>query len=212
MCSYDVLTLHGEGLVSATALLVHLHYKYLVGRDGELVKDKYGTLILVARNGCGIVIGTQREDDLLLNGCTLHHLLIHNLEGHKVHLVWYIRCILHLRMKVEQIIVDVKLTQQILDAERLAADVLDVAFVVLVDSLADKVYQLRRLTAKLLQIDVESIVGTVHLTAIVNKIFHLDIQEQWLIGVFHIECVETAAVPLCRCCVKISRCRIARRQ
>ena len=63
-------------------------------------------------------------------GCTLHHLLIHNLEGHKVHLVWYIRCVLHLRMEVEQTIVGVESTQQILDAERLAADVLDVAFVV----------------------------------------------------------------------------------
>ena len=71
---------------------------------------------------------------------------------------------------------------------------LDVAFVVLVDSLADKMYQLRRLTAKLLQIDVESIVGTVHLTAIVNKVLHLDIQEQRLIRVLHIEGVETATL------------------
>ena len=100
LCSYDVLTLHGEGLVSTTALLVHLHYKYLVGRDCELVEHEYSTLILVARNSCGIVIGTQRENDLLLNGCTLHHLLIHNLEGHEVHLVRYIRCVLHLRMEV----------------------------------------------------------------------------------------------------------------
>ena len=80
-------------------------------------------------------------------------------------------------MEVEQAIVGVESTQQILDTECLAADVLDVAFVVLVDGLADKVYQLRRLTAKLLQIDVESIVGTVHLTAIVNKVLHLDIQK-----------------------------------
>ena len=36
-------------------------------------------------------------------------------------------------MEVEQTIVGVESTQQILDAERLAADVLDVAFVVLVD-------------------------------------------------------------------------------
>ncbi len=177
LCSYNVLTLNGEGLVSATALLVHLHHKHLVGRDGELVEDKYGTLILITCNGCGIIVCTQREDYLLLNGCTLHHLLIYNLEGHEVHFVWYIRCVLHLRMEVEQAIVGVESTQQILDAERLAADVLDVAFVVLVDSLADKVYQLRRLTAKLLQIDVESIVRTVYLTAIVNKVLHLDIQE-----------------------------------
>ena len=97
-------------------------------------------------------------------------------------------------MEVEQTIVGVESTQQILDAERLTADVLDVAFVVLVDSLADKVYQLRRLTAKLLQIDVESIVRTVHLTAIVNEVLHLDIQEQRLIGVLHIEGVETATL------------------
>ena len=65
LCSYDVLTLHGEGLVSATVLLVHLHHKHLVSRDGELVEDKYGTLIFVASNGCGIIVCTQREDDLL---------------------------------------------------------------------------------------------------------------------------------------------------
>ena len=122
---------------------MHLHHKHLVGRDGELIENKYGTLVLVARNGCGIIVCTQWEDDLFLNGCTLHHLLIHNIESHKVHLVWYIRCVLHLRMEVEQAIVGVESTQQILDAERLAADVLDVAFVVLVDSLADKVWKIQ---------------------------------------------------------------------
>ena len=93
--------------MSATALLVHLHHKHLIGRDCELIEHEYGTLIFVACNGCGIVVCTQREDYLLLNGCTLHHLLIHNLEGHKVHLVWYVRCVLHLRMEVEQTIVGV---------------------------------------------------------------------------------------------------------
>ena len=112
LCSYDVLTFHSEGLVSATALLVHLHHKHLVGRDSELVEHEYGTLILVARNGCGIIVCTQWEDNLLLNGCTLHYLLIHNLEGHKVHLIRYIRCVLRLRMEVKQTIVSVKPTQQ----------------------------------------------------------------------------------------------------
>ena len=96
--------------MSSTALLVHLHHKHLVGGDGELVEHEYGTLILVARNCCGIVVCTQREDDLLLNGCTLHYLLIHNLEGYEVHLVRYIRCVLHLRMEVEQTIVGVEST------------------------------------------------------------------------------------------------------
>ena len=46
--SHDVLTLHGEGLMTASALLVHLHYQHLVGGNGELVKDKDGTLILLS--------------------------------------------------------------------------------------------------------------------------------------------------------------------
>ena len=36
-------------------------------------------------------------------------------------------------------------------------------------------------------------VSYTHLTAIVNKVLHLDIQEQRLIGVLHIEGVETVS-------------------
>ena len=45
--------------MTASALLVHLHYQHLVGGNGELVKDKDSTLILLSGDSRGIVVGTQ---------------------------------------------------------------------------------------------------------------------------------------------------------
>ena len=53
----------------------------------------------------------------------------------------------------------VKTAQQVLDAERLAPDMLDVPFVVLVDRLRDEIYQFRRLAAEFLQVNVKGVVG-----------------------------------------------------
>ena len=52
----------------------------------------------------------------------------------------------------------VKTAQQVLDAERLAPDMLDVPFVVLVDGLRDEIYQFRRLAAEFLQVNVKGVV------------------------------------------------------
>ena len=53
----------------------------------------------------------------------------------------------------------VKTAQQILDAERLAPDMLDVPFVVLMDGLRNEIYQFRRLAAEFLQVNVKGVVG-----------------------------------------------------
>lgn len=53
---------------------------------------------------------------------------------------------------------------------------LDFTLVVFVDRLHNQMHQLRGFTAQLLQIDVEGIVRTVHRTAVMNKILHLDVQ------------------------------------
>ena len=59
--------------------------------------------------------------------------------------------------------------------------------------LGNKVYQLGRLAAEFLQVDVKGIVRAVHLAAVMNKIGHLDVEQQRLIGILHIEGVETSA-------------------
>ena len=61
-------------------------------------------------------------------------------------------------MEIEQPVMGIEPAQQVLDAERLAPDMLDVASVILVDGLGNKVYQLGRLAAEFLQVDVKGIV------------------------------------------------------
>ena len=87
--------------MTPAAFLVQFHDQYLVGRDGELVKGEHGTLVLVSRYHCGIVMDSERENNLLLNGCTLHYLLIHNLERHEIHLERHIRLVAYLRVEIE---------------------------------------------------------------------------------------------------------------
>ena len=87
----------------------------------------------------------------------------------------------------------VKTAQQVLDAERLAPDMLDVPFVVLVDRLRDEIYQFRRLAAEFLQVNVKGVVGTVHFASVMDEILHLDVQQQRFFRILYIECIETSA-------------------
>ena len=128
--------------MTASALLVHLHHQHLVGGNGELVKDKDSTLILLSGDSRGIVVGTQRKYHLLLDSRALEYLLVHNLERHEIHLIRHIRRVLHLGVEIEQPVMGIEPAQQVLDAERLAPDMLDVASVILVDGLGNKVYSL----------------------------------------------------------------------
>lgn len=73
--------------------------------------------------------------------------------------------------------------QKILDAESLAPDMLHMALVFLVNGGIDKMHQLRRLASEFLQIDFKGIVGAVHLTAVMDEILHLHIQDQRLVGI-----------------------------
>ena len=88
---------------------------------------------------------------LLLDGRAFEDFLVHDLECHEIHLIRHVRRVLHLGMEIKQSVVCIESAQQVLDAERLAPDMLDMAPVVLVDGLGDKVYQLRRLAAELFQ-------------------------------------------------------------
>lgn len=126
--------------MTASALLVHLHYQHLVGGNGELVKDKDGTLVLFSGNSRSIVVGTQWKYHLLLDGRALEYLLVHDLERHEIHLIRHVRRVLHLGMEIKQPVMGIESAQQVLDAKRLAPDMLDVASVILVDGLGNKVY------------------------------------------------------------------------
>ncbi len=61
-----------------------------------------------------IVEGTQRIDDLLLHGGTLHDFLVYNLESYEVHIERHVRGVLHLGMEIEQLAVCVKPLEQVL--------------------------------------------------------------------------------------------------
>ena len=123
--------------MTPAAFLVQFHDQYLVGRNGELVKGEHGTLVLISSYQSGIVVSSERENNLLLDGCTLHHLLIHNLERHEIHLERHIRLVAYLRVEIEQPVMGINTAQEVLDAESLATDVLDMAFVLFVDTLVD---------------------------------------------------------------------------
>ena len=87
----------------------------------------------------------------------------------------------------------IKPPKQELDPETFTADMSDPSFVLPVHGLHNQAYQTRGLIAQFLQIDFHGIVRTVHRTAIVDKILHLDVQKQRLIGVLHVKRVERTA-------------------
>ena len=80
--------------------------------------------------------------------------------------------------------------QKVLDSETLAADVLHLAFVLLVDGLHDEVYQHGTFLAQLLEINLLRIVRTVHRLTVMDEVCHLDIEHERFLGILHIECVE----------------------
>ena len=77
--------------------------------------------------------------------------------------------------------------QQILDAETLAADVLHLALVLLVQRLHDEMHQHGAFASKFLQIDFLRVVRTVHRAAVMDEVLHLHIEQQRFVGVFHVE-------------------------
>ena len=81
--------------------------------------------------------------------------------------------------------------KQVLDAESLAADVLHLALVLLVDGLHDKAYQHRAFATQFLQIDFLRVVRAVYLLAVMDEVAHLHVEQQRFGCIFHVEGVET---------------------
>ena len=100
--------------MTASALLVHLHHQHLVGGNSELVKDKDSRSSFFPATSRGIVVGTQWKYHLLLDSRALEYLLVHNLERHEIHLIRYVRRVLHLGVEIEQPVVGIESAQQVL--------------------------------------------------------------------------------------------------
>ena len=80
--------------------------------------------------------------------------------------------------------------EQILDTETLTTDMTNTAFVILIHGFHNKTYQTGGFVIQLGQIDFHGIVGTVHRFSVMDEITHLHIQQQRLVGILHVECIE----------------------
>ena len=129
--------------MTAPVLLVQLYNKTFIVRDGELVEREDGALVLLSCYARGVVVGAQGEDDLLLHGGTLGDLLIDDLERDEVHVERHVGAVADLRVEIEQPVVGVDTFEEVLNAEALAADMLHLAPVLLVDGFHNQAYQQR---------------------------------------------------------------------
>ena len=192
--THQILVLNHEGLVTTTVLLIQFHHEALVVRDGELRHREHRALALFARHAGSIILRTEWQDNLLLHGGTLRHLLVHNLPCHVVHIKRHVALVLDFRVEIQQSVVRIDSFQQVLYAETLAADVLHLTLVLLVDGLHDKSHQHRTLAAQFLQVNLLRIVRTVYRLAVVDEVAHLHVEQQRLLGILHVEGIEAAVL------------------
>lgn len=174
----------------ASVLLVQLHDKALVVGDGELVEREDGALVPLPGYARGIVVGPQREDDLLLHGGTLGDFLIDDFEGDEVHVEGHVGAVADLRVEIEQTVVGVDAFEEVLNAEALAADMLHFVPVLLVDRLHDKAHEQRRFAPQLREVYLHRVVGAVRGFAVVDEVAHLDVEQQRFGRVADVERVE----------------------
>ena len=103
--------------MSPTVLLRQFHYQALVIRQRELIHRPHRALVAVARHVQHEVLCAQGLDDLLLNGGSLCHLLIHNLPCNEVHVEGHVAGVLNLRVEVQQTVMRIDAFQEELDAK-----------------------------------------------------------------------------------------------
>ena len=73
--------------------------------------------------------------------------------------------------------------------EHLGADMLDIAFVILIDGLHHQFDKYGRLVAEFLEVDVRTVARQTSFDGR-QKVFHLHAQLLWLIGILHVKSVE----------------------
>ncbi len=93
------LVLNHEGLVTAAVLLVQLHHEALAVGDSELRHREHCALAFPSRHECDVVLRTERQDDLLLHGGTLRHLLVHDFPSDVVHVERHVALVPDFRVK-----------------------------------------------------------------------------------------------------------------
>ena len=192
--THQVLVLDDERLVPSSVLLVQFHHEALAVWDGELRHREHRALALFARHAGDVVLRTERQDDPLLHGGTLRHLLIDNLPCDVVHVERHVALVPEFGMEIQKPVVRVDAFQDILYAETLAADVLPLALVLFVDGFHDKAHQHGAFAPQLFQVYLLRIVRTVHRLAVVDEVAHFHIEQQRFLSVFHVEGVETAVL------------------
>lgn len=116
-CTHKVFVLHNEGLMSPSVLLVHLHNELFIIGDGELLKREYRATALLSRHIGNIVVGRQRKQYLLLHGGLLGNLLIHDFERDEVNVERHVGSVAQFGVEVQQPVVRVEASKQILNAE-----------------------------------------------------------------------------------------------
>ena len=175
-------------------LFVHLDNQLLVIRKGEFGQGKYRPFLALSVNRRHIVEGTKPHDNLFLNGGTFCNLFIHHLKSDKVNGEWHVGSVFQFRMEIKQTVVRINPLQDVLDTEALAADMLHQTFVVVIDGLHDQPYQQRGLAAEFRKVDFLRVVRPVHRLAIMDEVFHLDIQLGRLVRILHVECIIAAVI------------------
>lgn len=93
--------------MAASVLLVQLHDETLVIGNGKLRHREYGALVPFSGHARGVVVGTQRENDLLLDGRALGHFLIDDFERDEVHVERHVGGVFDLGVEIEQPVVRV---------------------------------------------------------------------------------------------------------
>ena len=91
--------------MAASVLLVQLHDETLVVGNRELGERKDGALVPLSGHARGVVVGTQWENDLLLDGRALGHFLIDDFERDEVHVERHVGGVLDLGVEIEQPVV-----------------------------------------------------------------------------------------------------------
>ena len=146
--------------------------------------------LFFARHERGVVLRAERQDDTLLHGGTLRHLLVHDFPRDVVHIERHVALVPDFRVEIQKPVVRVDAFQKVLDAETLAADMLHLTLVLLVDGLHDKAHQHRAFTAQLFQVDFLRVVRAVHRLAVMDEVAHLHVEQQRFGGVLHVEGVK----------------------
>ena len=97
-------------------------------------------------------------------------------------------------MEVKQPVVRIDALQQEANPKAFASDVFYYSLVLLPDALHHKSHQYGTLRTEFLQINIHRIIGAIDCRTVMDEVLHLDVQFIRLLGVLHVESIETAVL------------------